>query len=222
MIRAAACNYWDQGVDGLYLAHWFSNWPYRGDFYEKLRELPYPEVMAPKDKTYFVTTMTGRYPRPSTEPGLSLQLPADLTVNQPVKMQMTVSDDLLRWHKDGRVHEVLLRARMINSTELDRFSFRLNGKALPQSGLRKINQLYRMVAPRYRVNNCYWHIYRLDRNHWPRKGSNTLEITLTQRDPDITPQIFLRDLELDIKYLMGKNFHRGQDPDLGEVQSLTD
>ena len=111
---------------------------------------------------------------------------------------------------------------MINSTELDRFSFRLNGKALPQSGLRKINQLYRMTAPRYRVNNSYWHIYRLDRNHWPRKGSNTLEITLTQRDPDITPQIFLRDLELDIKYLMGKNFHRGQDPDLGEVQSLTD
>ena len=126
--------------------------------------------MAPKDKTYFVTTMTGRYPRPSTEPGLSLQLPADLTVNQPVKMQMTVSDDLLRWHKDGRVHEVLLRARMINSTELDRFSFRLNGKALPQSGLRKINQLYRMVAPRYRVNNCYWHIYRLDRKPLAAQG----------------------------------------------------
>ena len=141
MIRAAACNYWDQGVDGLYLAHWFSNWPYRGDFYEKLRELPYPEVMAPKDKTYFVTTTTGRYPRPSTEPGLSLQLPADLRVNQAVKVEMAVSDDLVRWHKAGRVHEVLLRARMTNSTELDRFSFRLNGKALPQSGLRKINQL---------------------------------------------------------------------------------
>ena len=30
MIRAAACNYWDQGIDGLYLAHWFSNWPYEG------------------------------------------------------------------------------------------------------------------------------------------------------------------------------------------------
>ena len=46
MVRATACNYWAQGVDGLYLAHWFGNWPYQADFYEKLRELPHPEVMA--------------------------------------------------------------------------------------------------------------------------------------------------------------------------------
>ena len=221
MIRAAACNYWDQGVDGVYLAHWFNNWPYRGDFYEKLREIPYPEVMAPKDKTYFVTTTTGRYPRPSLEPGLSMQLPVNLEVNQPVKVKISISDDLPRWHKAGRVREVLLRVRITNSTELDRFNFRLNGKPLPDAGLRKINQLYRMTAPRYRINNSYWYIYRLNHNHWPFKGNNTVEITLTQRDPNITPQIFLRDLEMDIKYLMGKNFHRGQDPDLGEVQSLT-
>ncbi len=222
MLRAAACNYWEQGVDGLYLAHWFSNWPYEGEFYEKLRELPYPEVMAPKDKTYFVTTTTGRYPKPSLEPGLTMQLPVDLKVNQPAKVEMTINDDLLRWHKAGRVHDVFLRARVSNSTELDRLSFRWNGKLLPDSRLRKINQLYRMTAPRYRVNNSYWLIYRLDRNHWPRKGKNTLEVTLTQRDPDVTPQIFLRDVELEVKYLLGKSFHRGQDPDLGEVESLTD
>lgn len=28
MLRAGACNYRAQGVDGLYLAHWFNNWPY--------------------------------------------------------------------------------------------------------------------------------------------------------------------------------------------------
>ena len=39
MIRAIACNYWSQGVDGLYLAHWFNNWPYQASFYEKLRDL---------------------------------------------------------------------------------------------------------------------------------------------------------------------------------------
>ena len=26
MIRGGACNYYAQGVDGLYLAHWFNNW----------------------------------------------------------------------------------------------------------------------------------------------------------------------------------------------------
>ena len=62
MIRAGACNFWNQGVDGLYLAHWFGNWPYDASFYEKLRELPDPEVMAPRDKFYFIPTITGRYP----------------------------------------------------------------------------------------------------------------------------------------------------------------
>ena len=47
---------------------------------------------------------------------------------------------------------------------------------------------------------------------------NILAITLTRRDPSVIPQIFVRDVELDIKYLLGKNFHRGQDPDLGEVE----
>ena len=28
MIRACAHNAWQQGVDGLYLAHWFGMWPY--------------------------------------------------------------------------------------------------------------------------------------------------------------------------------------------------
>ena len=50
MIRACAHNVWQQGVDGLYLAHWFGMWPYEAPFYQTLRELPYPEIMAPKDK----------------------------------------------------------------------------------------------------------------------------------------------------------------------------
>ena len=69
MVRGAACNYWAQGVDGLYLAHWFGNWPYQASFYEKLREVPYPEVMAARDKIYYIPTVTGRYPNPTTEPG---------------------------------------------------------------------------------------------------------------------------------------------------------
>jgi|EP01046_Picozoa_sp_COSAG06_P007552 hypothetical protein len=31
-------------------------WPFQGDFYEKLREVPFPEIMAPKDKSYYVLT----------------------------------------------------------------------------------------------------------------------------------------------------------------------
>ena len=66
-IRGAACNYWDQGVDGLYVAQWFSQWPYKASFYEKLREIPYRDIMDPKDKFYNVATSTGRKTEPASD-----------------------------------------------------------------------------------------------------------------------------------------------------------
>jgi hypothetical protein len=217
-IRASACNYWEQGIDGLYLAQWFSQWPYDATFYEKLREIPHPDIMAPKDKFYHVPTDTGRFPQAPAEPGVIQKLPVSLEVGKPSTVQFTISDDLPRWDRVGRVHEVLLRMRVTQTTELDRLSFKLNGEDLPDKLLRKINRMYLMSSPRHRVFG-YWYVFRLDRTHWPVKGANSLEVTLHERDPDVTPLISLRDVELDIKYLMGKNYHRGfVDADLGPYE----
>lgn len=218
MVRAAACNYWAQGVDGLYLAHWFGNWPYEASFYEKLRELPHPDVMAAKDKFYHVPTETGRYPNPTLEPGLAMHLPVSLEPGAPAHIPFSISDDLPRWQTAGRVHEVLLRVRIMNATERDECVFMLNGHKLPQRSLRIINEMYRMKAPRYRTGSGYWFVFRLEPAFWPVKGANNLSITLQKRDPDVTPQSRVRDVELEIKYLMGKHFHRGQDPDLGAYE----
>ena len=54
--------------------------------------------------------------------------------------------------------------------------------------------------------------------HWPLQGDNKLEVKLIERDAALTPPIALRDVELETKYMMGKNFHRGQDPDLGPAR----
>tara|TARA_Y100000758_G_C15976012_1_gene395084 strand:+ start:44 stop:907 length:864 start_codon:yes stop_codon:yes gene_type:complete len=220
MVRAAACNYWAQGVDGLYLAHWFGNWPYQASFYEKLRELPYPEVMTAKDKIYYVPTVTGRHPEPETEPGLAMQLPVYLKKGGRASITLPISDDLKRWAKVGRVHEVLLRVRIMGNTERDRLRFLLNGKELPAVLLRQINELYRMSAPRYRTGSGYWHVFKLDKAHWPKMGENKIEIELLKRDAQALPELFVRDIELQIKYLMGRNFHRGQDMDLGPCEPL--
>ena len=218
MIRAAACNYWAQGIDGLYLAHWFSSWPYQASFYEKLRELPHPDVMAPRDKYYFVATITDRYPQPVQEPGTTAELPVALEVGQPTEVTFTIGDDLLRWHEVGRVHQVLLRVRLRNATERDRLSFQLNGIALPDAGLRVINETYRMWAPRYRTGSCYWFVYQLDRDHWPLQGRNTLQVTLLERDAEVIPEVHVRDMELEVQYLLGKHAPRGYDADLGPYE----
>ena len=212
--RAVACNCWDQGVDGLYLAQWFASWPYEPSFYERLREVAHPDVMAPRDKYYYVSTQSVFKPNPS-EPKPAL--PRTLKMNQPVQVPLPIADDLDRWDKVGRVHEVLLRLRFISSTETDQVRFRFNGKELPDSGLRKINRYYSLRAPLFRVHS-YWFVWRLPREHWPERGSNKLEVTLLRRDADIVPELILRDVEMEIKYLGGKNFARGQggqDPDAG-------
>jgi hypothetical protein len=164
MIRAAACNYWAQGIDGLYLAHWFGNWPYQASFYQKLRELPYPDIMASQDKYYYIPTETGRYPKPIIEPGLTMRLPVILEVNKTSKIKFQISDDLVRWNQVGRLHQVILRIRVMNTVETDRLSFYLNNIELPDRLLRKINQIYRMQAPRYRTDSGYWFIYKLDQD----------------------------------------------------------
>ena len=216
MIRAIACNQWAQGVDGLYVAEWFNNWPYQSSFYEKLRELPYPEIMAAKDKFYYIPTQDG------VGQVMHTPLPKDLEVNKPVKLKFTITDDLPRWHGVGRVHEVILRLRVLENTELDKLEFSLNGQSLPQRLLRKINELYKMSGPRYRVMGGYWYIFKLDPEHWPISGENVLEVTLVHRDPDIVQGFcVLRDVELEVKYLQGKNFHRGYvDSDLGPYEHV--
>ena len=106
----------------------------------------------------------------------------------------------------------------MNTTELDRLEFKLNGKPLPGRLRRTLNEMYRMSAPRYRTGSGYWFIFKLDRDHWPLQGKNEIEVSLTKRDPDVTPQVFLRDVEMEIQYLLGQNFHRGQDRDLGPYE----
>ena len=146
MIRAAACSFWNRGVSGLYVSQWHGNWPYDASFYEKLRELPHPEIMASRDKFYHIPTTAGRF----NNLELTRQLPAKLEMNRPVGVQLEITDDLARWDAVGRVHDVVLRLRVMNTTELDQLNFRLNGEVLPDTALRKINQMYRMSAPRYR------------------------------------------------------------------------
>ena len=224
VVRATASNYWAQGIDGLYLAHWFGNWPYDSTFYEKLREIPYPEIMAPKDKHYYIPTEMDRHAVPAGGVDPSPQLPADLEEGGTASITLPVADDLSRWARSGRVHEVLLRVRVTGTTEQDEISVSLNGHILPGSITRKINHMYRMNGPRYRVFG-YWYIFRLGPEHWPVRGENTIKVTLEGRDPHVTVPFQLRDVELETKYLLGRNFYRGpsfEDPDLGPSEAYAE
>ena len=138
-----------------------------------------------------------------------------------VGIDLEIADDLPRWDRAGRVHEVLLRLRVTGTTELDRLRFTLNGQVLPEERMRMINQIYAMRSPRRQRVAGYWFVFRPDRERWPRQGRNRIEVTLLERDPEVTPPVELRDVELEIRYLRGKNSWRGRDPDdLGRNETI--
>lgn len=220
MVRATATNYWRQEIDGMYLTQWFTQWPYESDFYEQLREVVDPEVMAPRDKYYFVPTVGGRVEGEPEPAGRHRRLPVALDEGDTATVVFTISDELARWDEVGRIHEVLLRVRIAGATELDSYGFALNGVDLPGEQLRKINRMYMLGAPRYRVGG-YWFIYKLSRDFWPVAGENELAVTVRRRDSKVTNQRLLRDVELETKYLKGKSFHRSfVDPDLGAFEGF--
>ena len=64
-------------------------------------------------------------------------------------------------------------------------------------------------------------MFKLGPGHRPRRGGNDIEVTLLERDPEVTPEMAVRDVELEIRYLRGRSYHRGEhntDPDLGPYQ----
>ena len=59
-------------------------------------------------------------------------------------------------------------------------------------------------------------LFLLDSDTWPVGRNNVVSIELLARDPAVTPTLFLRDVELEVRYLMGRHFHCAfVDPDLG-------
>jgi hypothetical protein len=134
---------------------------------------------------------------------------------------LVISDDLHAAHEEGRVHEVLLRIGLAQNTELDDVLFRLNECELPLDTCRRINQMYRMQAPRHRGGPTYWYVFRLGADAWPQRGENTLEVTLRHRDAAVVGTVSLRDVELEIHYLMGRSSPRGfVDADLGYYEHV--
>ena len=215
--RATACNYWNQNIGGLFLDRgWFVDAPYGDSFYAKLRELPYPHLMDEKDKTYYVS-YPGRMGDEDTNLQPCPELPIELSVGIPTHTEFTISDDLQKWNAVKRIHDVLLRINIVGITELDKLEFKLNGQKLPESCLRTINLMFRMSIPENRSIGGYLFIFRPDMQNWPVKGKNDLEITLLKRDPDVITDVAINKVEIETKYLLGRNFYHGRsDSDLGE------
>lgn len=191
--RAAAANYWEHGVDGLYT--WMMDWPLGDAERSVLAMLGSPELLRERDKHYVVARKYDRAARVGYDHRIPLELRPPLpTAAHPIPF--TIADDV---QEDGsRIASVILRLYLSNVVSADRFTVTLNGRSLADETCKRV---WKKARDGYPHSN--------PRNHWlefdlarvlPRKGKNLLEISLESRPDGLTGSVTVEEVEVEVRY----------------------
>ena len=118
------------------------------------------------------------------------RLPQPVELGRPVRCRVRVSDDLQRWHAEGRLDSVVLTLRLSNleyADGLNQLAVALNGRELPQGERCRPADLHFHVLPEGPVGP-YGYILAFELTaafEFPRLGENEVELALTKRDEKI-------------------------------------
>lgn len=132
--RGRAANAWLAGMDGIYLFNFFDVTSSRSPI---LREIGDPETLRFKDKLYFATVRDGnpnaylaRGDRYQSVPILTPGHPRTISAAAPLRIPVTVAEDLAAARKAGR--EPVLRCHLLMPLlrRAEQVAVKFNGKAL--------------------------------------------------------------------------------------------
>ena len=188
VMRAAAASYWDRGVDGLYT--WFMQWPLDSDERRILTEIGDPDLIREGDKRYVLP----RRSEESTQLGYDATLPVEIPGPDPGKrypVPFYVADDV-----EGsveRIRQVRLRIQIDNLVSADRLTVLLNGESLAGESCQRDFRGQRGV---YRGQ---WLEFLL-RAVRPRRGWNTLEVSLDGRPDRLVGGVSVENVEVVVEY----------------------
>ena len=188
MLRAAAANYVDRGVDGLYV--WFLPWPLGHEQRGLLTELGDWDALRKGDKHYYLRR---RHPE-MVENGYDAELPLQVPFGQPGQpreIRFYISDDVEA--EARRVGCVTLRINISDLVSADRIAILLNGQSL--AGERCVRSPSTALEP-YKGQ---WLEFDLTEVR-PRRGHNTLAISLDERPPELEADIRVDDVEILVRY----------------------
>ncbi|MBT4612543.1 MAG: hypothetical protein HOC05_21035 [Gemmatimonadetes bacterium] len=185
MMRAAAANFWQADVDGLYT--WFMDWPIEDTERRTLSFMGDPDLTREGDKHYFLRQ------RPENEESFVYEAELPVTIpqadpQQAYHVEFTIADD----PDNQQIQRLTLRINVGELVGQDQFSVSLNGESLASETCRR--------TPRW--HDAYtgqWLEYDLVGVR-PRQGSNTLHFVLSERPKDFVGAITIDDVELIVEY----------------------
>ena len=190
--RAAAANYWEKGVDGLYT--WMMDWPLGDAERNILTMIGAPQLVRERDKRY---ALARKYDG-AARVDYRHHIPHELSPPLPTaahQIPFTIADDIAA--ADSRVSGTTLRIYLTNVVSADRFNIALNGHSLAGETCRRV----------WKQDDAY--PYTNPRNHWlefdlvdcvPRKGGNLLEVSLESRPDGLTGSVTIQEVEVEVRY----------------------
>ena len=190
--RAAALNYWKQGVHGIYLFNWYAPLRNQERWRESLVEIGDPDLLKHQDKRYLIDEQVGSLWRRS-HPGAQLPLKVqERTVGGPARVSFFIGDEVQSASTEGKSVKAKVVMRLEQVMDDDDLQFQLNGVKLSRE-----KEEIRFEPTLF--GRRFW-------LHLPFKaallktGSNQLEIVLSQRNPRLAAPVVLAQMSVHIGY----------------------
>jgi hypothetical protein len=182
-MAAAAANFWQMDIDGLYT--WFLSWPLGDPERRLLTEIGDPDRVKEADKHYFL-----RRPSAGThDHEYPPVLPVDLTPGGSCELPFTIADD----PANPRLTQITLRLAITNLVSKDHLTITLNGRELAEAHWKRDFIRNRdPYAGQWLEIDC-----NLTR---PQTGSNELGIEFIKRADSMAGKITVEDVELIVEY----------------------
>ena len=187
-MRAAAANFFDRGVDGVYT--WYMPWPLGDAERSTLTDLGGPDVLKEATKHYRLRRRDDR----AAELGYDAAIPLEIPMADPgrrYEVPFYIADDVEA--AEDRIRQVLLKINVSSLIGADRLTLLLNGRSLAgESCLRSYGGV---------INPFYgqWLEFQLQ-DVRPVKGPNVLQISLDGRPEGLEGGVTVEDVEVIVEY----------------------
>ena len=182
-MAAAAANFWQMDVDGLYT--WFLSWPLGDPERRLLTDIGDPDNVQEADKHYFLRRSSEGV-KGHEYPAI---LPVDITPGSNAVLPFVIADDAT----NPRLTETILRLGVTNLISGDSLAITLNGQSLEQESWKR--EFIRNRDP----YAGQWLEIDL-RKVRPAKGSNVLEVKLEGRPEGFAGKITVEEVEVLVRY----------------------
>ena len=197
--RALAANAYLDGADGIYVFNLWDQVARHGRHLDGaiLRDGCSAEALARRDKLYcldFEIPGVG-VGHPHAHLAQPASLPLVLAEGEPVDLRLKVGDALAEVPA-AELAEVRLHLLLVNLTPMDTLAVQINGEAIDRL----------LDAPTLRPgaptgpNSAFVDLIYDLRRRVPRQGVNVFTIELTHKNHQVQPAVYLRELELSIRY----------------------